>query len=176
MDNKYYKKDDIYVVGSNATKLERYYETDTNYSNNEDTSVNTIRRPASRKQVKRYKYKMKFVLILGITMTVCLVMIKTQFTVKDKSDRILSLENKLRGLKTQNRLLKDSINDNMTLEQVYEVATTKLGMVQPHKDQVNKFNIEEKSYTQQYSDITQPIKQDNNDINGIFGFVLSKGR
>jgi cell division protein FtsL len=174
MGKKYYKKDNIYVVGSNATKLERYYDTDTNNSNKDNTSVN--RRPVSKKKVKRYKYKMKFALILGVTMTVCLVMIKTQFTVKDKSDRILSLENKLRALKTQNRLLKDSINDNMSLEQVYEVATTKLGMVSPNKDQVNKFNIEEKSYTQQYSDITQPIKQDNNDVNGIFGFILSKGR
>ncbi|MCT4596320.1 MAG: hypothetical protein N4A50_00370 [Vallitalea sp.] len=174
MGKNYYKKDDIYVVGSNAARLERYYETDTNHINEDNTAVN--RRPVSKRRVKRYKYKMKFALILGVTMTVCLVMIKTQFTVKDKSDRILSLENKLRALKTQNRLLKDSINDNMSLEQVYEIATTKLGMVSPNKDQVNKFNIEEKSYTQQYSDITQPIKQDNNDVNGIFGFILSKGR
>lgn len=175
MDDKYHKKNDIYVVGNNAAKLERYYQPNNTPIDEIDSSRNVHRRPSHGRAVKRYKYKMKFALILAVTMVMCLVMIKTQFTVKDTSDEIVRLENKLHELKTKNRLIKESINDSISLDQIYEIATTELGMVSPNKTQVNNFKIAEGSFTQQFSDITKPIKE-NNGIANIFGFILSKGR
>ncbi|MCT4688195.1 hypothetical protein [Vallitalea sp.] len=165
----------FYVIGNNAAKLERDYNTYNRDSINENNLNEVRRNKAQRRVVKRYKYKLKFSLILCLTMVMCLIMIKTQFTVSDRCDNIVALENRLNNLKKNNKLIEESINANIDLNIIYEIATTKLGMVVPSKNQINKLNVAQNSYTEQLTDITKPTQQ-NNDFNKIVSFILTKGR
>lgn len=164
---------ELYVIGNNATKLDRDYNTD----NSLEKQHSKVRRPnqANRRVVRKYRYKMKFLAVLCTTMLMCIVMIKTQFTVSDKCDNIVRLENKLNNLKRNNKLIEEGMNTNIDLNKVYEIATTKLGMVVPSENQITKLDVAENSYTEQLNEITQPIEQEEN-ITNIFGFILSKGR
>ncbi|GMQ65065.1 hypothetical protein [Vallitalea maricola] len=165
----------FYVIGNNAAKLERDYNTYNRDSINENNLNKVKRNKAERRVVKRYKYKLKFSLILCLTMVMCLIMIKTQFTVSDRFDNIAALENRLNNLKKNNKLIEESINTNIDLNKIYEVATTKLGMVVPSKNQINRLDVAQNSYTEQLTDITQPTQQNNN-FNNIVSFILTKGR
>ena len=165
---------DLYVVGNNATKLDRDYNT--SISSNKQYSDERRYKQVPRRVVKRYRYKMKLSAILVMTMVMCIVMVKTQCAVSNRCHNIVKLENELNNLKINNKLIREGMNTNIDLEYVYEVATTKLGMVVPSKRQVTKFAVAENSYTEQLDEITVSDKKQGNSINNIFGFILSSGR
>lgn len=176
MSKKHYNaNNEFYVIGNNAAKLDRDYNAYNRNSINGNNLNEVNRSKAQRRVVKKYRYKMKFSLILCLTMFMCIVMIKTQFTVSDRCENIVALENKLNNLKKNNKLIEESINTNIDLNQIYEIATTQLGMIVPIQSQINKLDVAENSYTEQLSEITQPTEQ-NNDFNKIFSFILSNGR
>ena len=164
---------ELYVIGNNATKLDGDYNTNDSY----DRQHSNTARPnqGHRRVVRKYRYKMKFLAVLCITMLMCIVMLKTQFTVSDRCDNIVKLENKLNNLKRNNKLIEEGMNTNIDLNQVYEIATTKLGMVVPSENQIAKLDVAENSYTEQLNEITETKEQEEN-ITNIFGFILSKGR
>ncbi|MCT4545356.1 MAG: hypothetical protein N4A63_17620 [Vallitalea sp.] len=169
MNKDYRNNNPFYVVGNNATKLEPDYD---NF-NNENNNIH--KRVTKKRKVKKYKYKMKILFLLSLTMMTFLVMIKTQSIVMSRCDNIVRLENQLNNLKKKNKLIEESINTNINLDKIYEIATTKLGMVVPNKNQVKEIKVKESSYTEQFAEITESIEERDN-IYNIWGFILSNGR
>ncbi len=165
MSNEYRRSNQLYIVGNNATRLDTYTDSET-------TREEQIIKKARPRQVRRqYRYKMKLACLLAVTMMMCIVMVKTQLTVSARSDEIVELQKELNSLKKNNSLIVENISNNIKLETVYEVATTKLGMVMPSQNQISNIKVKKGSYTQQLADIEAPKEQQ--DISNILGFILS---
>lgn len=166
MSNEYRRSNQLYIVGSNATQLNTYTDTET-------TREQQVVKKVNPRQVRRqYKYKMKLTCLLAVTMMMCIVMVKTQLTVAERSNNIVELQKELNSLKKNNSLMAENISNNIKLESVYEIATTKLGMVMPSQAQISSINVEEGSYTQQLADVDAPAKEEAG-ISKILGFILS---
>lgn len=166
MRNENRRSNQMYIVGSNATKLNTYIESHT-------TNEEHIVRKVSPRQVRRpYKYKMKLVCLLAVTMFMCIVMVKSQLTVTAISEDIVDLQNDLNSYIRKNSLITENISNNVKLETVYEIATTRLGMVMPNQNQISKINVKKGSYTQQFADIEAPA-QEQEAVSNILGFILS---
>ncbi len=166
MSDEYRSSNQLYIVGSNATKLNTYTDTET-------TREEQVVKKVNPRQVRRqYKYKMKLACLLVVTMMMCIVMVKTQLTVAERSNNIVELQKELNSLRKNNSLIAENISNNIKLESVYEIATTKLGMVMPSQNQISSINVEEGSYTQQLADVDAPAKEEAG-ISNILGFILS---
>lgn len=168
MSDNYRRNNQVYIVGSNATKLDTYQENETR-TTTEHRQVRHVNRQAME---RRYRYKMKLACLLAVTMFMCIVMVKTQLSVSATSKDIVNLEKELGSLKKKNSLLVENMSNNVGLEQVYEIATTKLGMVMPGASQIGSIQVKAGSYTQQFAEIEGKVKKEDG-VSNILGFIFS---
>ena len=66
---------------------------------------------------------------------------------------IQAQEEMLEALKRENDALQTSINTDIDLDHIYEVATGELGMVYANRGQVVRYKKTESEYVRQYEDI-----------------------
>lgn len=68
-------------------------------------------------------------------------------------DSIKSMESQLDTLRTENDALEKSIDTSVNLNEVYNIATTKLGMVRVDQSNIIQYDKTESEYVKQYEDI-----------------------
>jgi cell division protein FtsL len=84
---------------------------------------------------------------------ICCSYIHVQASITTSMRNIETQEKTLENLKSENDALQTSINTDVDLDHIYDVATRELGMVYANKDQVIKYKKTESEYVRQYEDI-----------------------
>lgn len=86
----------------------------------------------------------------------------------EQKNSIISMDKKVAGLertimemKDENSAIRDSKKEELSLEQVYQIATQSLGMVHPTENQVISYDSELSEYFKQYGDIPGSEKSDS---------------
>lgn len=144
-----------------------------NYTRNNYIMGNTARemepaiqdRPQYRRRKVEERRKMKdklaingvSVFFMALVAVVCLVMcvgyLYLQSNISETRNRISLLKTNISTVQSQNDALKYSINSYVDSENVYKVATKKLGMKQAKEKQMSMYKTSDKGYTVQYGDI-----------------------
>lgn len=90
---------------------------------------------------------------LALTMYICIGYVHGQITLVSMDKSIASLEDQILSLKDENSAIKDSEEETMTLEEIYKIATSELGMVHPNDSQIITYESNVSDYVRQYSDV-----------------------
>jgi hypothetical protein len=166
MSRKYHRSRETYVVGSNAIALDHYEEA---VMFEEDESVIT-----ETKLTKVYSINpaCTFLLVSVIIamILICVVMLKTQFSVADTSDQIIKLKNELNEVRRSNAQLTAQISEELDLVDIRRTAMEEYGMVYPSSKDILDVNPEASSYTIQYTSIETP-KEDKMTIGNMMAFI-----
>lgn len=133
--------------------------------------------PDSGRQVERKKRKdpkqqsMDLVSVLILTASlvatfiVCISYLQVQSNQLQTEKSIVRMENEILELKDRNAAALERNDKNVDLNYVYQVATTKLGMVHPEKNQVISYKSTKSAYVRQYDDIKDSGSSKNTESN-----------
>ena len=171
MGKRYKRYDDIYVVGSNAVKVERYYNIEERntkrkgYRNHKKTIKNVHR--------VNSLYTLVLVSVIMATLLSCIMLMKAQFTVKESAIIAKNLQKELNDMKKITSEIEASNNEALDLKHIYDIATTELGMVLPENNKVYYVNVKPVSYTKQYSEIIIH-EESNTSVVNVLG-MITKG-
>ncbi len=144
-----------------------------NYRRDEYIMGNTVRqmepaiqdRPQIRNSRVSERKKMKSslaingvsVLIMAIVavfcIATCVAYLYLHSTISETRENIAKIKTDINTVQSQNDALKYSINTYVDSENVYKVATKKLGMRQAKGDQLSIYKSSDKGYTVQYGEI-----------------------
>lgn len=150
-----------YIDGSTVRKLETAPAPKRMPPTKEEYELEVERKERMRKiQRKREKAKELdlfsvawLVLAVGITFWVCVKYLSVQSELTVTTKEITNLENEILTMKEENKTELDSITSDIDLDYIYKVATEKLGMVHPNKDQVVSYESTKSDSVRQYGDI-----------------------
>lgn len=111
------------------------------------------RRRASQALHMDLPYLMMLTVATITTLFICCSYIRVQSSIATSMRSIQSQEEMLEALKSENDALQTSINTDIDLDHIYEVATGELGMVYANRGQVIRYKKTESEYVRQYEDI-----------------------
>jgi len=98
-----------------------------------------------------------YVAFLAIVSAVCLIMcvcyLNIQSDISETRTNIATLKGQISTVQSQNDALNYSINSYIDTDNIYKMATNKLGMKQATDDQISKYKLSDGGYTVQYGDI-----------------------
>ena len=98
-----------------------------------------------------------YVAFLAIVSAVCLIMcvcyLNIQSDISETRTNIATLKGQISTVQSQNDALNYSINSYIDTDNIYKMATNKLGMKQATDDQISKYELSDGGYTVQYGDI-----------------------
>lgn len=98
-----------------------------------------------------------YVAFLAIVSAVCLIMcvcyLNIQSDISETRTNIATLKGQISTVQSQNDALNYSINSYIDTDNIYKMATNKLGMKQATDDQISKYKLSYGGYTVQYGDI-----------------------
>lgn len=141
------------VDGSNAKKLNVI----PNYTEEEVRQV-PLQRPKKRKAVKpTMSFFTLFILCLAIggTLYTCVNYLNVQTGILENKQKITKLEKQLVKLQNENTAAMTELNTSLDLKNIYEIATSELGMVYPKENQVIPYKSNKSDYVKQYADIPE---------------------
>lgn len=164
-----------YIDGNTVRKLEAAPVPERVPPTKEEYDLEKERQSRMRKiQRKREKAKELdlfsvawLVLAVGVTFVVCVKYLSVQSELTVTTKEITALENEILALKEENKTELDSITADIDLDYIYKVATEKLGMVHPDKEQVVPYKSTKGDSVRQYGDI--PSGTSESIISKIFG-------
>lgn len=150
-----------YIDGNTVRKIETVPEPKRIQPTKEEYDLERERKDRMRRiQRKREKAKELdlfsvawLVLAVGITFWVCVKYLSVQSELTVTTKEITKLENEILTLKEENKTELDSITSDIDLDYIYKIATEKLGMVHPNKDQVVSYESTKSDSVRQYGDI-----------------------
>lgn len=100
-------------------------------------------------------YSIKIVLVLSVFFCGTLAFMWSSAMVTAQRVETQKYKDKLADLKSQNALLAIDVAEQMDLDTVKQIATEKLGMVEPQPYQIQYIDVPEQSYTIHYKDDTE---------------------
>lgn len=150
-----------YIDGNTVRKLEtaeipervRHSEEDYNLEKERKRRMRKIQRKRERAKELDLFSVAWLVLAVGVTFFVCVKYLSVQSELTITTKEITALENEILTLKEENKNELDSITADIDLDYIYKVATKKLGMVHPDKDQVVSYKSTKSDSVRQYGDI-----------------------
>ena len=148
MERKNYRRND-YIMGNTARQLEPAVQDRPQIRNN---------RVSERKKMKSpYSISAGSVLFITIVGILCGATIMAYLflhsSISETRNNIAKIKTDINTVQSQNDALKYSINTYQDSENVYKVATKKLGMHQAKGNQLSIYKSSDKGYTVQYGDI-----------------------
>lgn len=170
VQNKYYQEN-RYVDGTTARKLQavpKYteygdYEDDYDYEEErrrrQETYQEKKRRERARRRNREQTKTMSGISLLflvcaiALTFVVCIQYIQVQSEMTALSKSVASKESLVASMKKDNNAALEEISRKYDLHYVYKIATKKLGMVFPNKDQVIKYDSQKSDYVKQFEEI-----------------------
>lgn len=164
------------VAGSNALKVQgnySAYKKDLQTKQTLRVAESNLGPISERLPQAKSNTAYTIVLIFAIiaTVAVTMLLLKTQFEVTAASERVIDIQKELVLIKKSNELLSTEINQSINMNEVYEVATTELGMIQPTSDHISYVETTERSYTVQYDTINVPEDEAEVTIGNVLGFI-----
>lgn len=106
-------------------------------------------------------YSIKIALVLGVFFCGTLAFMWSSALVTSQRVETQRYRDKLADLKSENALLAIDVSEQMDLDTVKQIATEKLGMVEPQPYQIQYIDVPEQSYTIHYKDENQQEEQQN---------------
>ena len=148
MERKTYRRND-YIMGNTARQLEPAIQ---------DRPQIRRERVEERKRLKSpHALNAKTVLFIAVATAVCGAVIMAYLflhsSISETRENIAKIKTDINTVQSQNDALKYSINTYQDSENVYKVATKKLGMRQAKGNQLSIYKSSDKGYTVQYGDI-----------------------
>lgn len=144
---------------------ERYYiDGNTARRLNPDTEIYPRKKKKVQKEqpVVRYekrqaafdrKYMLFLVVSVGITLGSCFSYMQSHMRLTEMKQSVTVLQAQLQDIQDQNRALEEGLNMNIDLNEVYQEATGRLGMVYADESQVIYYNSSNDDYVRQYESI-----------------------
>ena len=148
MERRNYRRDE-YIMANTARQLEPAVQDRPQIRNS---------RVSERKKMKStLAINGPSVLIMAIIAVfcigICVGYLYLHTSISETRDNIAKIKTDINTVQSQNDALKYSINTYVDSENVYKVATKKLGMHQAKGDQLSIYKSSDKGYTVQYGDI-----------------------
>ena len=148
MERKNYRRND-YIMGNTARQLEPAVQDRPQIRNN---------RVSERKKTRSaYSINAGTVLFITVVGILCGATIMAYLflhsSISETRENIAKIKTDINTVQSQNDALKYSINTYQDSENVYKVATKKLGMHQAKGDQLSIYKSSDKGYTVQYGEI-----------------------
>ena len=148
MERRTYRRND-YIMGNTARQLEPAIQ---------DRPQIRRERVQERKRLKSpHALNGKTVLFIAVATAVCGAVIMAYLflhsSISETRENIAKIKTDINTVQSQNDALKYSINTYQDSENVYKVATKKLGMRQAKGNQLSIYKSSDKGYTVQYGDI-----------------------
>ncbi len=116
-------------------------------------------RQAVKKQEKALRMDVPYIIALTIasicTLFLCVNYLHLQSSITGRMYHIEQMEAKLEKIRSQNDAMQMAIDASIDLNEIYQIATKKLGMVRAGENQVLKFNKTESEYVRQNDDIPE---------------------
>ena len=148
MERKNYRRND-YIMGNTARQLEPAVQDRPQIRNNR----------VSERKMRKSAYSINaasvvFITLVGILCGATIVAyLFLHSSISETRNNIAEIKTNINTVQSQNDALKYSINTYQDSENVYKVATKKLGMHQAKGDQLSIYKSSDKGYTVQYGDI-----------------------
>ena len=148
MDRKNYRRNE-YIMGNTARQIEPAIQ---------DRPQIRTRKVAERKRMKNALaingVSVFFMAIAAfVFIAICVGYLYLQANISDTRRNISKIKTNINTIQSQNDSLKYDINTYVDSENVYKVATKKLGMHQANVGQISVYKSTDKGYTVQYGDI-----------------------
>lgn len=99
----------------------------------------------------RYMFAITFMTV--VMLVSCFVMLKIQNDVSTYERQILSLQNQLQTVQSDNIAFENTLNNMYSLEEIYKVATGELGMIYSQEGQIVYYESARDDYVTQYKDV-----------------------
>ncbi|MBR2191096.1 MAG: hypothetical protein IJ883_05675 [Eubacterium sp.] len=148
MERKNYRRND-YIMGNTARQLEPAVQDRPQIRNNR---VSERKRRKSAYSINAAS--VVFITLIGILCGATIVAyLFLHSSISETRNNIAKIKTDINTVQSQNDALKYSINTYQDSENVYKVATKKLGMHQAKGDQLSIYKSSDKGYTVQYGDI-----------------------
>ena len=124
----------------------------------------TTKRPPKKEKYEKRVVVRKKVSLLSVAITIasiCLafyicisyVMVFSDIIVTEK--QISSIQSDIERAKMENEMQRENIDSSVDLQEIYDIATKKLGMIHAGKDQVYTYKNSRSDRVVQYSDIPE---------------------
>lgn len=148
-----YREQNRFIYGNTARELAperrpRIYEN--------GKRVNESRRQL-RERDRALQMNGPYVFILAVVclffLTMGVVYLGLQSDIKETNEHIVSLKNSINTQMAKNEAIDYSIDTCVSSDEIINIATTKLGMVEAQVDQVTFYKNADSEYTFQYGDI-----------------------
>ena len=99
------------------------------------------------------RYMFVITLMTVVMLVSCFVMLKIQNDVTTYERQILSLQNQLQTVQSDNIAFENTLNNMYSLEEIYQVATGELGMIYSQEGQIVYYESARDDYVTQYKDV-----------------------
>ena len=106
----------------------------------------------SRPKQRTVQHK-KRVSVFDLKYTLFLVTSVGSSVLKKNEQAVTALQSQLQTVQEQNNSLKESLNKTIDLDEIYQIATGRLGMVYAGEDQVIYYDSSNNDYIRQYESI-----------------------
>ena len=116
-------------------------------------------------------YSIKVALVLGVFFCGTLAFMWSSAMVTSQRVETQKYKDKLADLKSGNAILAIDVAEQMDLDTVKQIATEKLGMVEPQPYQIQYIDVPEQSYTIHYKDDTEK-PEDKNTENALVRTIV----
>lgn len=148
MERRTYRRDQ-YIMGNTARQLEPAIQ--------DRPQIRTHRVSERKKMKNAHAFSAKSVLFVSIVTALCggviMAYLFLHSSISETRNNIAKIKTDISTIQSQNDALKYSINTYVDSENVYKVATKKLGMRQAKGNQLSIYKSSDKGYTVQYGDI-----------------------
>lgn len=148
MDRRNYRRNE-YIMGNTARQLEPAVQ-DRPQIRNDRVSDRKKMKSAHAINGKSVLFITFVTALVGATIMAYLFL---HSSISETRNNIAKIKTDINTVQSQNDALKYSINTYQDSENVYKVATKKLGMRQAKGDQLSIYKSSDKGYTVQYGDI-----------------------
>ena len=143
-----------YIDGNTARRLNEQPETPKR--RNKAVQPRPKQRTVQHKKrvsVFALKYTLFLVTSVGIILAACFMYLHSSSVLKKNEQAVTALQSQLQTVQEQNNSLKESLNKTIDLDEIYQIATGRLGMVYAGEDQVIYYDSSNNDYIRQYESI-----------------------
>ena len=144
-----------YIDGNTARRLNEEPETPKRRHTQSVQSQPKKQTVQHKKRVSAFdlKYTLFLVASVGITLATCFAYLHSNSVLKKNEQAVATLQSQLQTVQEQNNSLKESLNKTIDLDEIYQIATGRLGMVYAGEDQVIYYDSSNNDYIRQYESI-----------------------
>lgn len=158
-----------YVYGSEAYDLDTYIVNPVEQE--EEVVIRKVRRKNLKKSAVANRLMCVYIAVLILAVSLSSVIgYSIIYNSKSEVDR---LSTELQNLKKDTVILENQVIIGANLDNIYDIATNKLGMVRPTADKISYINIDNQSYTRQYERL--PDEQIKVNGKSFLSSILKKG-